>query len=111
MKRDGEDVEAVVEGGDPVYLTITVDRGEGCHREDVGVQELTVTVEPRQPWDGDATTGCQGRRSCWTLSDEPMGSRRRPQSTTAEIVLTAVIADEDVGDEALLLITRADGPR
>ncbi len=95
MDKDGEDVEAVVEGGDPVYLTITVDRGEGATAKTS--EELTVTVEPANPgMGGDYRLS---GTPVTLLAVEPADGE---QSSTAEIVLTAV-PDEDVGAEALML--------
>ena len=95
MDKDGEDVESVVEGGDPVYLTITVDRGKGATAKTL--EKLTVTVEPANP----------GMGSDYRLSGTPVmlaavTAADGEQSTTADIVLTAV-TDEDVGAEALML--------
>ena len=95
MDKDGEDVEGVVEGGDPVYLTITVDRGKGATAKTL--EKLTVTVEPANP----------GMGSDYRLSGSPVTldavtTADGDQSTTAEIMLTAV-TDEDVGDEELML--------
>ena len=95
MDEDGEEVTEIVEGGDPVYLTITVDRGDGLTAKTV--EELVVDIK--------AANAAQGAdyelsRTRVTLEEVPVADGE--QSTEVEIMLSAR-SDEDVGTENLVL--------
>ena len=93
--EDGNDVTMVTEGGDPVYLTISVDRGRGTTARTT--EELTIDIVPAdsaQAADYDVTP-----RRVTLLS---VVAAAGAQSTETEIKLSAK-RDEDVGSEDLML--------
>ena len=89
---NGETVTQIVEGGDPVYLTVTVDRGTG--RTVTTGEELTVDLRAGAAQVGDFTV----EPSRITLPDKSSGK----SNSDVDIVLTA-LNDEDVGTEDLVL--------
>ena len=99
--RRGSKVTEVEEGGDPVYLTVTVDRGSGGTAKTKEALTIDLTVaDTAQASDYDLTP------SRVTL---PMvNSANGKQSTTAEIMLTAR-KNDDVGDENLTLNLTVSG--
>ena len=50
---NGKDVTEIVEGGDPVYLTITVDRGTAATRDETTAEDLTVDIRASSGQGGD----------------------------------------------------------
>ena len=100
--EDGNEVTEVVEGGDPVYLTITVDRGRGS-LDRITDEELTVDIRP-----GDA-----GQVADYDLSEsrivlESRSSGKQTNDIDLEIELSAP-SDEDVGAEDLMLNLEVSG--
>ncbi len=93
---DKTDTEAasVMEGGDPVVVTVTVDRGTGGYPKD---EELNVTVE------GGAGQALDYRVDPAKLTIASGMNKRR-----ADFKLWA-LADDDVGDEDLVLRLVATG--
>ena len=101
--EDGNEVTEVVEGGDPVYLTITVDRGRGS-LDRITDEELTVDIRP-----GDA-----GQVADYDLSEsrivlESRSSGKQTNDVDLEIELAARSDDEDVGAEDLMLNLEVSG--
>ena len=100
--EDGNEVTEVVEGGDPVYLTITVDRGRGS-LDRITDEELTVDIRP-----ADA-----GQVADYDLSEsrivlESRSSGKQTNDIDLEIELSAP-SDEDIGAEDLMLNLEVSG--
>ena len=91
---NGETVEQIVEGGDPVYLTITVDRGSSATKDQTTAEELVVDLRASAAQVGDVVV----EPSRITLPSKETGK----SSSDVEIMLSAR-SDEDVGDEMLML--------
>ncbi len=89
----GETVTQVVEGGDPVYLTITVDRGSAGTKDLTTGEALTVDLRASAGQVGDIVVEP-------SRINLPEGSGK--SVSDVEIMLTAR-PDEDVGDEVLML--------
>ena len=95
--EQGNEVNEVVEGGDPVYLTVTVDRGVAADR--TTSEELTVTIRPADPAQGGD----------YELTGTPItfsggsGTGEQTSDLSVEIELSARGEDDDVGDEVLVL--------
>ena len=92
----GTAVTQVVEGGDPVYLTVTVDRGSGSTT--TTNESLTIDVQPANPSQASDFVVEPIRV---TLEDVSRSNGK--QSTDAEIKLSARDDDNDVGMEYLVL--------
>ena len=93
--EDGEVVTEVMEGGDPVYLTITVDRGKATDR--ITDEELEVDIR--------AANGAQVADFDLTETNvtlEGSDSGEQSNDITMKIELTAR-PDEDIGTENLVL--------
>ena len=102
--EDGNEVTEIMEGGDPVFLTITVDRGRGSGGPDRRTEELTVDIRA-----SDAGHG--GRlRLVGVANCVGVVARRvsRPMTSTQVIELSAR-SDEDVGMEYLMLNLEVSG--
>ena len=96
MDEDGSEVMEIVEGGDSVYLTLTLDRGRGA-QELITTEELTVDIRPAnsaQVADYDLTET--------RVVFEERSSGKQTNDVDLEIMLSAR-NDEDVGDEELEL--------
>ena len=91
---NGEKVEQIVEGGDPVYLTITVDRGTTGTKDLTTGEALSVDLRASAGQVGDIVV----EPSRISLPSKASGK----SSSEVEIMLTAR-PDEDVGDEVLML--------
>ena len=91
----GNKVTEIVEGGDPIYLTVTVDRGASATKDQTTPEELFVDLRASAGQAGDFVV----EPSRVTLLEKP--SRGKSDSET-EIKLTA-LPDADVGDEMLVL--------
>ena len=92
----GKKVTEIVEGGDPVYLTVTVDRGTS--RSNITNEDLTVEIraaDPAQASDYDLSL------SRITLDGKDDG--KQSNGFGVEIMLSALDNDEDVGAEDLVL--------
>ena len=93
--EDGEDVTEIVEGGDPVYLTITVDRGSSSDDANYTTQEgLTIDIRASAAQAGDFEV----EPARVTLDGDVDGE----QSTDVDIMLRA-LSDEDVGTEDVVV--------
>ena len=100
--EDGNVVTEIMEGGDPVFLTITVDRGRGS-ADRITNEELTVDIRP-----GDA-----GQVADYDLSEsrivlESRSSGKQTNDIDLEIELSAR-SDEDIGAEDLVLNLEVSG--
>ena len=100
--EDGNEVTEVMEGGDPVYLTITVDRGRGS-LDGITGEELTVDIRP----------GNAGQVADYDLSEsrivlESRSSGQQTNDIDLEIELSAR-SDEDIGAEDLVLNLEVSG--
>ena len=100
--EDGNEVTEIMEGGDPVYLTITVDRGRGS-LDRITNEELTVDIKP-----ADA-----GQVADYDLSEsrivlESRSSGKQTNDVDLEIELSAP-SDEDIGAEDLMLNLEVSG--
>ena len=93
--EDGDKVTEIVEGGDPIYLTVTVDRGAPATRDVTTTEELTVDLRASAGQAGDFDV----EPSRVTVPEKASGGK---SSSEVEIKLTA-LTDEDVGDEMLVL--------
>ena len=98
--KDGNVVTEIMEGGDPVYLTLTVDRGKGAS-DRITDEELTVDIRA-----SDA-----GQVSDYDLTESRIALESRSsgkQTNDMEIMLSA-LSDEDVGMEYLMLNLELSG--
>ena len=93
--EDGNTVTEIVEGAeDPVYLTITVDRGTGSTKDLTTGEELTVDIRANSAQGGDFEV----EPARVTLDSKDSGK----SVTDVDIMLNA-LTDEDVGLEDLVL--------
>ena len=100
--EDGNVVTEVMEGGDPVYLTITVDRRRGS-LDGITGEELTVNIRPAD----------RAQVADYDLSEsrivlESRSSGQQTNDVDLEIGLSAR-SDEDVGMEYLMLNLEVSG--
>ena len=96
MDADGNEVMEIVEGGEPVYLTVSLDRGRGA-ADLITTEELTVDIRPAnaaQVADYDLTET--------RVVFEERSSGTQTNDVDLEIMLSAR-SDEDVGAEELEL--------
>ena len=93
--EDGEEIEALVEGGAPVFLTVTVDRGRGTFITDEALEVEIRPADPMQVTDYDLTGGRV------TLEERTSGKQTNDRDD--KIKLSARSDDEDVGPEELVL--------
>ena len=97
----GATVTELVEGGDPVYLTIIVDRGSAATKDLTTEEALTVNIR---------SSGAQGvdfevEPTRVTLNSKPSGK----SISDVDIKLWAVDTDDDVGAEDLVLHLEVSG--
>ncbi|MCY4600009.1 MAG: hypothetical protein OXF27_08825, partial [Acidobacteria bacterium] len=97
MDEDGNTVTEIMEGGDPVYLTISVDRGSAATRDAKTVEELTIDI---QAADAAQAVDFEVRPTRVTLEEVAVADGEQP--TDVEIMLSAR-SDSDVGNEELKL--------
>ena len=100
--KDGKAVTEMMEGGDPVFLTITVDRGRGSS-DRITDEELTVDLRAAYP----------AQVSDYALSEsrimfEGRSSGKQSNDVDLKIMLSAR-SDEDVGMEDLMLNLELSG--
>ena len=100
--KDGKEVTEMMEGGDPVFLTITVDRGRGSS-DRITDEELTVDLRAAYP----------AQVSDYELSEsrimlEGRSSGKQSNDVDLKIMLSAR-SDEDVGMEYLMLNLEVSG--
>ena len=97
----GETATEIVEGGDPVYLTITVDRGSGPTKDLTTAEKLTVNIR---------SSGAQGVDFEVEPARVTLESKDGGKSTSdVDIKLWAVDTDDDVGAEDLVLHLEVSG--
>ena len=95
-KTDGEEVDSVVEGGDPVYLTISVDRGKAADKDATTVEKLTVDVQVAPEYAADASvTPARVELAAVTTANGEQKSEM--------LVELSALSDEDVGMEEVML--------
>ena len=92
---NGQDVTEIVEGGDPVYLTVTVDRGTAATNDETTAEALTVGIRASLGQEGDVEIEP-------VRVDLPAKNARGLSITDVDIMVTA-LSDEDVGAEDLVL--------
>ena len=100
--KDGKAVTEMMEGGDPVFLTITVDRGRGSS-DRITDEELTVDLRAAYP----------AQVSDYELSEsrimfEGRSGGKQTNDVDLKIMLSAR-SDEDVGMEDLMLSLELSG--
>ena len=98
-KKTGDDameVMEVTEGGDPVYLTISVDRGKAADKDATTVEELTVDVKVAPAYAADATVTPS------RVTFPAVATANGAQKADMMVELSA-LSDEDVGMEELML--------
>ena len=100
--EDGNEVTEVMEGGDPVFLTITVDRGRGSV-DRTTAEELTVDIRP-----ADAAQVADYDLSESRIVLESQSTGKQTNDIDLEIELTAR-SDEDIGAEDLVLNLEVSG--
>ena len=100
-EKDGDEVTQIEEGGDPVYLTVTVDRGSGSNA--TTAEELTINVRPAN---AAQATDYEIKPSRFVLEEVPRADGE--QSTDTKIELSAM-SDDDVGAEELVLDLEVSG--
>ena len=93
--EDGDEIMEIVEGGDPVFLTVTVDRGRGTFITDEALEVEIRPADPMQVTDYDLTGGR------FTLEERTSGKQTNDRDD--EIKLSARSDDGDVGSEDLVL--------
>ena len=99
--RSGKTVTEIEEGGDPVYLTVTVDRGTA--RSGITDEDLTVDIRP-----ADAAQLGDYELSLSRIALEGVGSGKQSNDVGLELKLSA-LNDEDVGAEDLVLALVVSG--
>ena len=100
--EDGNEVTEMMEGGDPVFLTITVDRGKGAG-DRITDEELTVDIRA-----SDARQVADYELSESRIMLEGRSSGMQSNDVDLEIKLSAR-SDEDVGMEYLMLNLELSG--
>ena len=93
--RGGKTVAEIEEGGDPVYLTVTVDRGTS--RSGITGENLTVDITP-----ADAAQLGDYDLSLSRITLEGQDTGKQSNDVGLELKLSA-LNDEDVGAEDLVL--------
>ena len=100
--EDGNEVTEMMEGGDPVFLTITVDRGRGSP-DRITDEELTVDIRA-----SDAGMVADYELSESRIMLEGRSSGKQTNDIDLKIELSAR-SDEDVGMEYLMLNLAVSG--
>ena len=95
-KTGGTKVESVTEGGDPVFLTISVDRGRAVNKDATTIEELTVDVKVAPEFAADASV------SPTQVKLPAVTTAEGEQKSTTIVELSAVL-DRDVGPETLMV--------
>ena len=92
----GMEVSEIVEGGDPVYLTITVDRGRGQAQDRITPEALNIDIRPADP--------AQAADYDLPTTKVPLtGQDGMKQSNDIDLeIMLSARSDEDVGDEELV---------
>ena len=92
---NGKEVTEIVEGGDPVYLTISVYRGTVATKDETTAEDLTVDIKASAGQAGDFEVEP-------ARVDLPPKGTNGKSVTDVDIKVTA-LNDEDVGTEDLVL--------
>ena len=101
-EKDGMEVDSVMEGGDPVYLTISVDRGKAADKDATTIEKLTVDVKVAPAHAADASVTP-------TRVELPAVTAANGVQKAEMMVELSALADEDVGDETLTLHLEVTG--
>ena len=99
--KNGDEVMEIEEGGDPVYLTITVDRGSG--KSATTKEPLTIDVRA-----ADLSQANDYEVTPSRVELDAVTTANGKQSTEVEIMLLA-LDNDDVGDEELVLNLEVSG--
>ena len=102
--EDGNEVTEIMEGGDPVFLTLTVDRGRGSS-DRITDEELTVDIRA-----SDAGQVADYELSESRIDLESRSSGKQSNDVDTKIELSAR-SDEDVGMEYLMLNLEVSGDK
>lgn len=95
-KTGGMEVDSVTEGGDPVYLVISVDRGKAADKDATTIEKLSVDVKVAPAYAADASV------TPTRVELDAVTTANGEQKSTTVVELSA-LADNDVGDETLVL--------
>ena len=98
---DGMEVMEIMEGGDSVYLTITVDRGTGASA--TTSEELTVNIRPA---DGTQVADYDLSLDRVVLEEQSSGKQSNDRD---DMIKLSARPDEDVGAEKLTLSLEVSG--
>ena len=101
--KDGNEVTEIMEGGDPVFLTVTVDRGRGVMDRITTDENLTVDIRA-----SDAGQVADYELSESRIDLESLPSGKQSNDVDQKIELSAR-SDEDVGMEYLVLNLELSG--
>ncbi len=93
--RNGKEVTEIMEGGDPVYLNVTVDRGNS--RASITDETLMVDIKPADPAQVTDYT-----LSVSEVTFEGRETGKQSSEATVELKLSA-LSNDDVGMEYLML--------
>ena len=102
--EDGNEVTEIMEGGDPVFLTITVDRGRGSG-DRITDEEITVDLRA-----SDAGQVADYELSETRIELEGRSTGKQTNDVDTKIELSAR-SDEDVGMEYLMLNLEVSGEK
>ena len=97
---DGMDVMEIMEGGDPVYLTVTVDRGTGASA--TTSEQLTVNIRPADGQVADYDLSL----ARVVLEEQSSGKQSNDRD---DMMKLSARSDEDVGAETLTLNLEVSG--
>ena len=97
---DGMDVMEIMEGGDPVYLTVTVDRGTGASA--TTSEQLTVNIRPADGQVADYDLSL----ARVVLEEQSSGKQSNDRD---DMMKLSARPDEDVGAETLTLNLEVSG--
>ena len=102
--EDGNEVTEIMEGGDPVFLTLTVDRGRGS-ADRITDEEITVDIRA-----SDAGQVADYELSETRVELEGRSTGKQTNDVDLKIELSAR-SDEDVGMEYLMLNLEVSGDK
>ena len=102
--EDGNEVTEIMEGGDPVFLTLTVDRGRGSG-DRITDEEITVDIRA-----SDAGQVADYELSETRIELEGRSTGKQSNDVDTKIELSAR-SDEDVGMEYLMLNLEVSGDK
>ena len=93
---DAMEVMEVTEGGDPVYLTISVDRGKAADKDATTTEALTVDVKVAPAYAADVSV--TPTRVTFPMVETANGAQKGDM-----MVELMALSDEDVGMEEIML--------